>query len=86
MRSRYTEDFKSTAVELSYNTDKPLSQLCKELNVSESLLYRWRNQMNPNKKELSQDSIEIKELKKRLEKLEVENQILKKALAICNRM
>ena len=55
MKSRYTEDFKATAVELSYNTDKPLSHLCKELNVSESLLYRWRSQMNPNKKELSQD-------------------------------
>lgn len=82
MKSRYTEDFKATAVELSYNTDKPLSHLCKELNVSESLLYRWRSQMNPNKKELIQDSIEIKELKKRLEKSEVENQILKKALSI----
>jgi len=32
------------------------------------------------------DSQEMKELKKKLSNLELENQILKKALAICNRM
>ncbi|MFN8577137.1 MAG: transposase [Candidatus Sericytochromatia bacterium] len=86
MRAKYTKEFRDMAVELSYNTDKPISNLCKELNIGESALYKWRSKMNPEKKEISQDSKEMKELKKRLEKLEVENQILKKALAICNKI
>jgi transposase-like protein len=74
------------SVELSYNTDKSISQLCKELSIGESALYKWRSEMNPKKKERSEDSNEIIELKTKLEKMAVENQILKKALAICNRM
>lgn len=86
MRGNYTKEFKEMAVELSYNTDKAISQLCKELDIGQSALYKWRSQMSTNSKEISPASNEVKELKKKLEKLEVENQILKKALAICNRM
>ncbi len=86
MKNKYTKEFKEMAVELSYNTDKALTQLCKELNVGSSALYRWRNEMSSEKKVENIDSKEIKELKRKLEKLEVENQILKKALAICNKM
>lgn len=80
----YTEEFRKMAVELSYNSDKPLTHICKELGLSGSLLYKWRKDMN--KEVPSSDSKEMKELKKKLVNLEVENQILKKALAICNRM
>lgn len=86
MKSKYTKEFREMAVELSYNTDKPINVLCKELNIGNSLLYKWRNEMNPDKKEIIEESKEIKELKIKLAKAEVENQILKKALAICNRM
>jgi transposase-like protein len=86
MKSKYTKEFREMAVELSYNTDKPINILCKELNIGNSLLYKWRNEMNPDKKEIIEESKEIKELKIKLAKAEVENQILKKALAICNRM
>ena len=86
MKSKYTKEFREMAVELSYNTDKPINILCKELNIGNSLLYKWRNEMNPDKKEIIEESKEIKELRIKLAKAEVENQILKKALAICNRM
>ena len=86
MKSSYTKEFKEMAVELSYNTDKAISVLCKELNIGSSALYKWRNEMNPDKKETIEESKEMKELRKKLEKAEVENQILKKALAICNKM
>lgn len=84
MKRIYTEEFRKMAVELSYNSDKPLTHICKELGVSGSLLYKWRKDMGTESK--MSDSQEVKELKKKLANLEVENQILKKALAICNRM
>jgi transposase-like protein len=86
MKAKYTKEFREMAVELSYNTDKPISVLCKELNIGNSALYKWRNEMNRDKKEIIEESSEIKELRSRLAKAEVENQILKKALAICNRI
>ena len=84
MYKQHTEEFKRMAVELSYTSDKSVTQTCKELGLSLSLIYKWRKDMNKDAK--SPDSQEIKELKKRLANAEVENQILKKALAICNRM
>jgi transposase len=84
MKRTYTEEFRKMAVELSYNSDKPLTDICKELGLSGSILYKWRKDMGNESKPL--DSQEIKDLKKKLANLEVENQILKKALAICNRM
>ena len=88
MKRIYTEEFRKMAVlrlrsatiELSYNSDKPLTHICKELSLSGSLLYKWRKDMVNESK--TSDSQEVKELKKKLANLEVENQILKKALAI----
>lgn len=84
MNKSYTEEFKKMSIELSYNSDKTIIQICKDLNISGSLLYKWRKEMSGEAK--LEDSKEVKELKKKLANLEVENQILKKALAICNRM
>ena len=84
MKKFYTEEFKKMTLELSYTSDKPISEICKDLGISNSILYRWRKDMSVDAK--SPDSQEVKELKKKLSNLELENQILKKALAICNRM
>ena len=56
----------------------------KVINIQERINNCLMRSMNG--KPMPEDSKEMKELKKRLEKLEVENQILKKALAICNKM
>ena len=84
MKKFYTEEFKKMTVELSYTSDKPVAEMCKDLGISNSILYRWRKDMSVDAK--PPDSQEVKELKKKLSNLELENQILKKALAICNRM
>lgn len=84
MKKFYTEEFKKMTVELSYTSDKPVAEMCKDLGISNSILYRWRKDMSVDAK--LPDSQEVKELKKKLSNLELENQILKKALAICNRM
>ena len=85
MKKIFTDEFKKMAVDLSYNSDKTVSELSKELGISESGLYLWRSNMKPSKSSKKTEEKDIKELKKKLAKLEVENEILKKALAICNR-
>jgi len=40
-RKRYTDEFKTQAVEL-LDTGKPVSQLAEELCISSNLLYNWR--------------------------------------------
>lgn len=84
MKRNYTKEFKEMAVELSYTSEKPITQLCKELGIGENLIYRWRKDMGSKIKTPEMD--EIKKLKKELAEKEVEIQILKKAMAICNRM
>lgn len=86
MRKNYTKEFKEMAVDLSYNSEKPITQLTKELGIGDNVIYRWRNKMNPDNKSNSEENREIKELKKKITELEVQNQILKKALAICNKI
>ena len=46
MKRIYTEEFRKMAVELSYNSDKPLTHICKELGLSGSLLYKFRKDMS----------------------------------------
>jgi transposase-like protein len=86
MTKPYSKEFKEMAVDLSYNSDKPLSLLAKELGITESAIYNWRKKMSPDSTTKSTESKEVKELKKKLANLEVQNEILKKALAICNKI
>ncbi|MBC7474019.1 MAG: transposase, partial [Candidatus Sericytochromatia bacterium] len=65
MKKFYTEEFKKMTVELSYTSDKPVvAEVCKDLGISNSILYRWRKDMIVDAK--SPDSQEVKELKKKL--------------------
>ena len=86
MTKPYTKEFKEMAIELSYNSDKPMNLIAKELGIPESVMYNWRKKMSPDSTQKSPETTEIKELKKKISNLEVQNEILKKALAICNKM
>ena len=43
-RRQYTREFKIEAAKLSYNSDKPVEQIAKDLGVSQSSLNRWRSE------------------------------------------
>lgn len=76
---KYDASFKSDAVSQlkSGRSAKELSEL---LGVSESLLYKWKNDaVGGRNKEQSE---EIKRLRRKLKEVEEENSILKKALRI----
>jgi transposase len=89
MTKIYTREFKIEAVRLAEVSNKPYSEVAGELGISQSALYRWRQEYRldaqqafPGKGNLKADDQEIAALRKRVRELEMENEILKKATAI----
>lgn len=89
MTKLYTREFKIEAVRLAEVSDKPYSEVAEELGISQSALYRWRQEYRldaqqafPGKGNLKEDDKELAALRKRVRELEMENEILKKATAI----
>lgn len=86
-KKTYTNEFKSQAVELLINSGKPVSQIARELGVSDKTLWNWKDRLAPDvrkirgKSELSEEEKEIIRLKKQIKNLEMEREILKKATA-----
>lgn len=88
-RRQYTREFKVEAAKLSYNSDKPVEQIARDLGVSQSSLNRWRNEYRadpdqafPGQGQLKERDQEVVQLKKELRQARMENEILKKAVAI----
>lgn len=89
-RKLYDAAFKRQAVELSKDR-KNLSELARELGIQVTLLYKWRKEFdvfqagsfpgNGNLK-LTPEQERIRELEKKLQDVELEHSILKKAIAI----
>lgn len=81
--NRYDEDFKRTLVEL-YHSGKTQCSLIKEYGISQTALSKWIKQYSTVETENGEvlTAKQVKELQKRMAKLEEENQILKKAIAI----
>lgn len=89
-KREYTAEFKEKAVELSYVRGNA-AEVCRELGLNPSVLGRWRREAKkyghnsfPGKgnPKLTDEQREIAELKKRLRDMEIERDILKKAIAI----
>ena len=83
MRESYTKDFIQTIIDL-YNSGKSVTDLSVEYGIKKVTIYSWINQNKPtvrvDDEEISKSDIIA--LKKRIMKLEEENEILKKATAI----
>lgn len=80
---RYTEEFKRSLVTL-YRNGKSQTQLCSEFGVSQSALGKWVKLFSENE-QLGNSTLTLKqfqEQQKRIARLEEENLILKKAVAI----
>lgn len=88
MKRVFDDSFKKMAVELSYSKGSVL-EAAKELDIDASRLSKWRmdpryngGTILPKNDKLSPEEQELRELKKRLRDAELENAILKKAVAI----
>lgn len=90
-RRRYSAAFKFKAVQQSIDSGETLAAIADKLGINPGLLSRWRRELTMRKKpkgevrnqgpekSLADLERENRRLKKRLERVELENEILKKA-------
>ena len=80
VKSQYSQDFKNQVLEVLENSPKSMAQVAREFGVSYPTLNSWKtNNLNKDKLSHKQDTSEIVKLRRELELLKKENQILKKA-------
>ena len=96
-RRNYSKDFKLEAVRLLSLGEMPAAQLARELGIRRNLLYKWRDQLEdkgqhafsgPGRRMRAENPVvaerpaaEIARLKRELDALREERDILKKAAA-----
>jgi transposase len=94
-RRHFTDEFKTEAVALLASSGRPLIQIAGELGISPSMLRKWRNRREAGnaKSALHRQSAagapcvldpaaEISRLRRENDRLRMERDILKKAVAI----
>lgn len=88
----YTREFKLEAVQLVKSSGKPLSQIARDLGVSETALYNWCKQLAeqgqqafPGSGHQTAEQEEIRRLQRELEVTGQERDILKKVVSIYSR-
>jgi transposase len=85
----FTAEFKQEAVQLARSSGKPKAQIARELGISDSALYSWCKESSdhgsdafPGKGHQSALEEENHRLKRELERVRQERDILKKAVSI----
>lgn len=88
-RRRFTREFKIEAVRMVVEEGRRVSEVARELGISEALLGRWKKKSEegkidpfPGKGRLSPEDDELRRLRRENERLRMERDILKKAVAI----
>jgi transposase len=79
-------EFRRRAVELAREKSKPVAQLAKDLQISESCLRNWMAQADADENGsdtqlISKEKKELADLRRDKRRLEAENEILKRAAA-----
>jgi transposase len=87
-----SRECKLEAVRLSETSEKTVAQIARDLGVPERVLYRWRHELReqqeqafPGKGHQSELEEENRRLKRELDLLKQEREILKKAVVIFSR-
>lgn len=88
-RRSFSVEFKHDAAALVVDQGYSVAEACKSMNVGETALRRWVDQLReerggvtPNSKALTAEQQEIQALKARINRLELEKKILKEATAL----
>lgn len=93
-RRSFTDEFKREAVSLLASSGRPLTQVAMELGIQPSMLRSWRGKENgnvpgvsgasasPPAMATSAEQLEIRRLRRDLERAQTERDILKKAIGI----
>ena len=92
VQKTYTREFKEEAVRLAQTGGKPIAQVARELGISDTSIHQWRRELAEHGKEAFPGSghqtaleEENRRLKRELERVQQERDILKKAISIFSR-
>jgi transposase len=92
VQKTYTRAFKEEAVRLAQTSGKPITQVARELGISDTSIHQWRKEQAQHGKEAFPGSEhqtaleeENRRLKRELERVQQEREILKKVLSIFSR-
>jgi len=83
----YTDDYKQQVLEQKRTSDKSVAQICKELELTDSMVRKWIAADKQNNGITTQNSLsetgqqELERLRSENKKLKTERDILKKATA-----
>ncbi len=85
-RRSFTPDFKAEAVQLCLVGDRSIPQVAKDLDLTETTIRAWVREVEAlpaaaQPRLSSAEDVELKELRKRVKRLEMEREILRKAAA-----
>ncbi len=85
MPKPYPREFRDDVVAVARQGDAPLNQIAKDFGISESCLANWMKQadvQDGNRPGVTKEqSIELRDAKKRVRLLEQENEVLRRAAA-----
>jgi transposase len=88
VQKTYTREFKEEAVRLAQTSVKPIAQIARELGISASAIHGWRKELTehgkdafPGKGHQTELEEENRRLKRELERVQQERDILKKLWA-----
>jgi len=89
MGKRYDKEFKIEAVRLASEPGNTQSQIQRDLGIGQGMISRWKRELKldgehafPGKGNLKPQDEELRDLRREIEKLRRERDILKKAVAI----
>ncbi|MEO8168864.1 MAG: transposase [bacterium] len=87
-RKRYDGQFKIDAVSLVINGGRTVSDVARDLGINANVLHRWKRELTleqseafPGKGRLGPQEEELRRLRRELEQVKEDREILKKALA-----
>jgi transposase len=88
-RKTYTREFKVETVKLITERGESVSQVALDMGIHENTLYKWVRTLSakpeeafPGKGHMTSDAEMLRQLKRDVERLTMERDILKKAMAI----
>ena len=86
MPRRYPKEFREGAVQLARQGERPIADIAQELGIAESCLRNWLKRVQLDLRErddglTTAEREELRELRRRVRRLEQEKEILRKAAA-----
>jgi transposase len=90
-RRKYSKEFKLEAIQLQKNGERTVSEVERELGITQGLLWKWKDELNkqPKKEEafpgngkLNDTDARIRQLEREIALLKEDKEILKKVLTM----